>query len=102
MDWFVLQSQLQDQTFLSVLRTADISRGEKLVQFITSDKDGKSGWLRDVSALMSNSQFASLSLASAKVTPGLKASEYSKESRRFVRTRVVTSRLQDDVAASTN
>ena len=67
LDWFVLQTQLQDQTFWSVQKTARIYHVEKI---------GNSKVLR------SNSQFTSLSLASAKhgrstrmeVSPGKRAS----------------------------
>ena len=52
LDWFVLQTQLQDQTFWSVLRTALIFHVEKI---------GKK------KVLMSNSQFTSFPLASVKV-----------------------------------
>ena len=94
LDWFVLQTQLQAQTFWSVHAEdcADISRGENR-QF-------------QKKVLMSNSQFTSLSLARAwryaYGSKSLKASECCEEFRRFVWTRVETSRPQDGVAARPN
>ena len=54
LDWFVLETQLQDQTFWSVLRTARIFHVEKI---------GNS----KKKVLMGNSQFTSFSLVCAKV-----------------------------------